>query len=379
MALATWPRPRLRLGMVGGGLGGNIGSAHRSAALLDGRWDLVAGALSRDPQRGRDSAAVWQIAPDRAYAGAAEMAAAEAPRPDGIQAVTICTPNADHHGSAMAFLQAGIHVICDKPLTTSPDLARELAAAAEEKALVFAVTHTYSGYPMVRAARRMIAEGRIGQVRSVAVEYLSQYQTNGASGWQNDPDQNGPLGAVAGTGTHAHHLAEFVTGLRVTELSADLARLGPGNRLDDHATMHLRFSNGARGLLWNSTVAVGNENGLSIRVHGEKGGLSWHQERPEFLSYTPFGGALRVLQRGSDEIDPGDTEPSRLPAGHPEGYLEAFANLYSEIADTIQARLDGVEPPSSVFPTVEDGVRGVLFMHAALESSRHGSRFVPLP
>ncbi|MTE01945.1 gfo/Idh/MocA family oxidoreductase [Paracoccus sp. YIM 132242] len=375
MRLANWPRARLRLGMVGGGLGGNIGAAHRTAALMDGRWDLVAGALSRDPRRGAESARAWQIAPDRSYPNAAEMAEAEAGRNDGIQAVAICTPNADHHPSAMAFLKAGIHVICDKPLTTSVALAEELVRTAKDQGLIFAVTHTYSGYPMVRAARRMIAAGQIGEVRSVSVEYLSQYHTAGSEGWQNDPARNGPLGAVAGTGTHAHHLAEFITGRRVTELSADLASLGPGNRLDDHATMHLRFDNGARGCLWNSTIAPGNQNGLSIRVHGSTGGLSWHQERPEELAYTPFGGATRLLYRNGAEVAAGAFELSRVPAGHPEGYLEAFANLYSEIAEAVTARLDGSADPEVAFPTVEDGLRGVRFMFAALSSARNESRF----
>lgn len=378
MVLANWPRRRLRLGMVGGGIGGNIGTVHRTAALLDGRWDVVAGALSRNAQRGRESAALWQIEPDRAYASAEEMALGEAARPDGIDAVAICTPNADHHPSAMAFLKAGIHVICDKPLTTVPALADELVHATDAKNLIFAVTHTYSAYPMVRAARQMVASGVIGKVRSVAVEYASEYQTAGAEGWQNDPELSGPLGIVAGTGTHAHHLAEFVTGLRVTEISADLATLVAGNRLDDHVTMHLRFSNGARGYLWNTTLAPGNANGLSIRVYGDKGGISWHQESPEILSYTPTGEATRLLKRGSKEAGSEAAAVSRVPAGHPEGYLEAFANLYSEIAQAIADRNEGLEANEFGFPTVKDGARGVRFMHAALRSARSESRFVAL-
>jgi predicted dehydrogenase len=364
--------------MVGGGIGGNIGTAHRTAALMDGRWDVVAGALSRDPARGRESAALWQIAPDRAYASAAAMAEAEAARADGIDAVAICTPNADHHPAAMTFLKAGIHVICDKPLTTDPALADELAETARSAGLIFALTHTYSGYPMVRAARELIAAGRIGSVRSVAVEYASDYQTLGADGWHNDPALSGPLGIVAGTGTHAHHLAEFVTGLRVVELSADLATLVAGNRLDDHATMHLRFSNGARGYLWNTTLAPGNANGLSIRVYGEKGGISWHQEHPETLAFSPLGEATRLLTRGSSEAGPAAAAVTRVPAGHPEGYLEAFANLYSEIAEAIAAHRQGGMAQAFYFPTVEDGVRGVRFMHAALRSARALSKFVAL-
>ncbi len=378
MTLAQWPRRRLRLGMVGGGIGGNIGTAHRTAALMDGRWDLVAGVLSRDAERGRQSAALWQIDPARSYDTVEAMAKAEAAREDGIDAVAICTPNYDHHPSAMAFLEAGIHVICDKPLTTHVALAEELAATARAKNVIFAVTHTYSGYPMVRAAREMIATGRLGAVRSVAVEYASEYQTNGAEGWQNDPELSGPLGIVAGTGTHAHHLAEFVTSLRVTELSADLATLVPGNRLDDHVTMHLRFSNGARGYLWNTTLAPGNTNGLSIRVYGDKGGIAWHQERPETLAFTPTGGVTRLITRGSEEAGGAASRATRVPTGHPEGYLEAFANLYCGIADAIAAYEEGKQSGPFDFPTVEDGARGVRFMHAALRSAGSDSRFVAL-
>jgi len=344
---------------------------------MDGRWDVVAGALSRDASRSCESAALWQIDPERAYPSAQLMAQAEAARHrDGIDAVAICTPNADHHPTAMAFLKAGIHVVCDKPLTTSPELADELAATARDAGLIFAVTHTYSGYPMVRAARELVACGRIGSVRSVAVEYASDYQTRGAEGWQNDPALSGPLGIVAGTGTHAHHLAEFVTGLHVVELSADLATLVSGNRLDDHATMHLRFSNGARGYLWNTTLAPGNANGLSIRVYGEKGGISWHQEKPETLAYSPLGEATRLLRRGDGEAGLAAAAVTRVPAGHPEGYIEAFANLYSEVAEAIVAHREGCPTKTFSFPTVEDGVRGVRFMHAALQSARNRSSFV---
>lgn len=380
MVLATWPRPRLRLGMVGGGLGGNIGVSHRTTALMDGRWDLVAGALSRDAGRARASAEAWQISPERAYTDYATMAAAEAVRADGIDAVTICTPNSGHHPIAMAFLDASIHVICDKPLTVSPDLADELLATARARGRIFAVTHTYSGYPMVRMAREMIAAGELGDIRSCAVEYVSQYQTElgDPDDWQNDPAISGPLGIVAGTGTHAHHLIEFVTGARVVELSADLATLVPGHRLEDHATMHLRFDNGARGYLWNTTVAPGNENGLSFRVYGAKGGLAWHQEHPNHLLHSPLNVPTRILTRGGFGTGPAVRSTSRVPAGHPEGYLEAFANLYAEIADAVWAAKAGLPMPASQFPTVEDGARGVRFMFAARTSAFQNSRFVEL-
>lgn len=380
MNLSKWATRRLRLGMVGGGQGGNIGTSHRIAALMDGRWELVAGSLSRDVARARASAANWLIAPDRAYSGYAEMAVAEAARPDRIDAVTICTPNSSHHEIAMAFLRQGTHIICDKPLTTSLKKAVELVHAAKVAGVIFAVTHTYSGYPMVRIAREMIAAGELGEIRSCAVEYVSQYQTEmgHSTDWQNDPAISGRLGVVAGTGTHAHHLAEFVTGQRVTELSADLATLVPGHLLDDHATMHLRFDKGARGYLWNTTVAPGNENGLSIRVYGSTGGIAWYQESPNQLQFTRLGHPTQVITRGGPYQTRSAQDWIRVPSGHPEGYLEAFANLYAEIAEAIAARQAGAPLSGHLFPTVEDGARGVRFMLAALASAQDGSRFVRL-
>jgi predicted dehydrogenase len=367
---------RLRLGMVGGGLRCNIGRSHRAAALLDGRWDLVAGALSRDPEVNRASAARWLIAPDRIYDRPDLMARAEAERDDGIDAVTICTTNDTHHAIACAFLDAGIPVICDKPLAISVEEANDLEARAEREGAFFAVTYNYSGYPLVRMAREMIARGDLGTVRSVAVEYLSEYQAGPDDGhWQTDPARSGPLGVVAGTGSHAFHLTEFVTGLRITELSAELSSLVAGRRLDDHATMHLRFSNGARGHLWCTTVALGNENGLSFRVFGSKGSLAWSQEQPNHMIFARLGEQPRTLTRGGYDGTPAALAATRLPSGHPEGYLEAFANLYSEIADAIAA---GQAAPARewLFPTVADGARGVRLMFAALRSAQSDSRFV---
>ena len=376
---AAQPR-RLRLGMVGGGRAGNIGRSHRHAALLDGKWDLVAGALSTDPDRARASAADWLIASDRAYASYALMAADEAARHDGIDAVTICTPNDSHHAIARAFLDHGIHVICDKPLTTSMEAALDLVRATRKAGVIFAVTHTYSGYPLVRLARDLVAAGELGEIRSIAVEYVSQYQSELSPGddWQNDPARSGPLGVVAGIGTHAHHLAAFISGLTLTELSAEMASLVPGHRLDDHATMHLRYSNGARGHLWCTTVAPGNENGLRIRLHGSKGGLAWAQEHPNHLTLSRLNEQPRLLSRGGFVSTPSAAAATRVPSGHPEGYLEAFANLYSDIADAVWLHRAGAAPVSGgpIFPTVEDGARGVRFMFAALESSKNDGRFV---
>lgn len=366
--------------MVGGGLGGNIGRSHRAAALLDGHWDLVAGTLSRNPGVAAASAARWLIAPDRSYTDFRQMAEQEASRADRIDAVTICTHNDMHHVIARAFLDCGIDVICDKPLTTSLDSARDLVHAVRATGRRLFVTYTYSGYPMVRQARDLIRAGELGELRSVVVTYASQYQTElgDPNNWQNDPAASGPLGIVANTGTHAFHMVEFVSGLRVEQLSADLAILVPGHRLDDHATMHLRFDNGARGFLWNTTLAPGNENGLSFQIYGSRGGLSWQQEHPNHLRFTPTNKQTRILTRGGFETSPAADAATRVPSGHPEGYLEAFANLYTDIALDLQP-VDQDARAQNLCPTVKAGARGVAFMFAALDSSRAESRFVPLP
>jgi predicted dehydrogenase len=270
-------------------------------------------------------------------------------------------------------------VVCDKPLTTGRDKADDLVRRAATAGVLFAVTYNYSGYPLVRMAREMVARGDIGDVRSVAVEYLSQYQTDPAEGedWQTDPVRSGPLGVVAGIGTHAFHLVEFVSGLRVAELSADLASLVGGRRLEDHAMMHLRFGNGARGSLWCTTLAPGNENGLRIRIYGSGGGIEWAQEHPNQLLFARKHEQPQIISRGGFVQTASARSATRLPSGHPEGYLEAFANIYGDVADAIWDRLLGrTSPTEPLLPTVEDGARGVHFMWAALESARVGSRFV---
>ena len=368
---------KLRLGLIGGGRGGYIGAIHRTAATLDGHWQVVAGALSRNMEVCRASAADWGISPDRAYPDFQAMIAAEVARPDPIDAVAICTTNETHFDIASACLNAGLHVMCEKPLTLFPKEAWALVDLARARDAVFAVGHCYSGYPMVRQARAMVARGELGKIRSVVTEYASQYgaEQNYTMPWLDDPKRSGPSGVVAGTGTHALHLTEFVTGLRVAELSADLAALVPGHVLEDHATMHLRFDGGARGMLWNTSIACGNENGLSIRVYGETGGLRWHQETPTVLEYFPLKGARRTLTRAGFDTDDACTDWTRLPYGHPEGYQEAYANLYVEFG---QAILNGTRG-GHLFPTVEDGARGVDFVHAALKSSGQNAAFVPMP
>ncbi|TIU58970.1 MAG: Gfo/Idh/MocA family oxidoreductase [Mesorhizobium sp.] len=366
---------RLRLGMVGGGGSSSIGPSHASAARLDGRWELVAGVFSRNPERTRQVARDLFIDPQRAYADHTEMAAREAERPDGIDAVTICTFNETHYEIADAFLAKGIHVICDKPLVVNREHARALSARVAETGRLLAITYTYSGYPMVRMARDMIAGGRLGQVLSVQVEYAHQYQTQafGKKEWQHDQTKAGALGVVASLGTHAFHLAEYVSGLRVEALAADLASLR--NPLDDHVNMLLRFEGGARGALWTTSIAHGCPNGLALRVFGSDAAITWHQEHPEQLTFTASGQQPVVFARGGAGVSAGAKAASRIPAGHPEGYLEAFANIYSAVARAISEGRN--TPDNGDFPTVHDGARGVGFMFTALRSAGAGSVFVP--
>ncbi len=384
---ASGPQRRLRLGMVGGGRGAFIGAVHRIAARLDDRYELVAGALSSDPERARASGVDLFLAPDRCYASFAEMAQAEAARDDRIDAVAIVTPNHMHHPAAKAFLEAGIHVICDKPMTTTIEDAEDLAATVERTGLVFALTHNYTGYPMVRQARAMVEAGELGRIRVVQVEYPQDWLTTRLedsgqkqAAWRTDPAQSGIAGCVVDIGTHAFQLAEFVTGLRCTGLAADLTSFVEGRRLDDNAHMMLRYDNGAKGMLWASQVAPGHENGLRLRVYGDKGGLEWFQEQPNHLRFSPFGEPPRIITRGGPGANPAAGHATRIPSGHPEGYLEGFAQLYRDTADLIGARLGWGEPDpqARLVPTVQDGVRGVRFIHAAVESSRQGAAWVTL-
>ena len=375
----------LRLGMVGGGRGAFIGGVHRLCARMDGQYELVAGALSSDPQRAKESGADLGLAPDRVYTSFAEMAAAEAQRPDGIEVVSIVTPNDSHHAIARAFLDRGIDVICDKPMTTRVEDALDLVQAVRRTGLVFGVTHNYTGYPMVRQAREMALVGELGTIRVVQVEYVQDWLTTKLedtgqkqAAWRVDPARAGAGGCLGDIGTHAYNLVGFVTGLLVRELAADLSRFVPGRRLDDNVHMLLRFENGARGMLWGSQVAPGNENGLRLRVYGEKGGLEWSQEHPNQLRFAPVGRPPRVLARGGPDLGPAASRATRIPAGHPEGYLEAFANLYRDLAEQIRARRGKRAPDRAALlvPTVEDGAHGVQFIHAAVESSARNGAWV---
>lgn len=379
---------RLRLGMVGGGPGGFIGAVHRIAARLDDRFELVAAALSSDPARSKAAAADLHIASDRAYGSFTDMAKGEADRPDRIDAVAIVTPNHLHYAPAKAFLEAGIHVICDKPLTTTLDDAIDLARIVRRTGLLFAVTHNYTGYPMVRQARQMIADGELGPIRVVNVEYAQDWlatplEKTGQKQalWRTDPAQSGPAGSLGDIGTHAFNLASFVTGLNCKELAAELSTFVPGRRLDDNVQIMLRFSEGARGQLWASQVATGNQNNLRLRVYGEKAGIEWRQEEPNGLWFAQLGKTPTMIYRAGPGATPAAAHASRIPGGHPEGYLEAFAQLYVDTAEQISARLENRSPASSslLVPTVEDGVAGMRFVSAVIESSQRNAAWTQLP
>ncbi len=373
--------------MIGGGRGAFIGPVHRMAARLDDRYEFVAGVLSADPQRARDSGADLLLEANRCYTTVDEMLRAESARPDRVDVVAIVTPNHLHHASAKKFLEAGFHVICDKPLTTTIADAEDLRSGAERMQRVLAVTYNYSGYPLVRHAREMIASGELGELRVVQVEYAQDWlstalETEGQkqAAWRADPEKGGAAGTVGDIGAHAFHLAEFVTGVPVAQIAADLSTHVAGRSLDDNAQMLLRFANGARGALWASQVASGNENGLRLRIYGEKGGLEWSQEAPNHLRFTRYGETPRLIARGGAGVGLAAASATRIPAGHPEGYIEAFAQVYRDIADLITASDEKSAPSAGALlvPTVKDGVRGVRFIHAAVESSRRDAAWMTI-
>ena len=379
---------RIRLGMVGGGEGAFIGAVHRIAARLDDHYELVAGALASTPPKAKRSGLALGLAADRIYTDYAAMARAEAARADGIEVVAIVTPNHLHAAVAEAFLKAGIHVICDKPLATTAKAARRLQAVAAKHGRIFAMTYNYTGYPMVRQARQMVRDGLLGEVRVIQVEYAQDWLTESleASGqkqaaWRTDPARSGAGGCVGDIGTHAYQLAGYVGGVEATELCAELSTFVDGRRLDDNVQVMLRFAGGARGALWASQVAPGNENNLRLRVYGSRGGIEWRQEQPNQLQWSPFGRPTQTISRASIAAGPAAARASRLPAGHPEGYLEAFATLYSEIAQAIRAARPGGPKADAAahFPGLVDGVRGVEFIEAAVASSARGGRWVRLP
>jgi predicted dehydrogenase len=369
--------------MVGGGRGAFIGEAHRIAARLDDRYELVAGALSSDPQRAIESGRDLRLDPMRCYGDWRGMANAEATRKDGIDVVSVVTPNASHHAICKTFLEAGINVICDKPLTTTFAEAQDLLAMVRRTGRLLGVTYTYTGYPMVREARALIEAGALGAVRVVQVEFALGWLSGPGEGdskqaaWRTDPAQAGPSFIVGDLGTHCFHLSEFVTGRRTAALAADLQTMVPGRRLEDNAHILLRFDNGARGAMWVSAVAAGEQVGLRLRVYGEKGHIAWEQSDPDKLTFALQSEAARTLVRGRSGLSPAAKRATRIVAGLPEGYFEAFATLYRDYADILVARQAGAAPdPLALWaPMAEDGVRGMAFVEAALASNADGARW----
>lgn len=372
---------RIRLGMVGGGRDAFIGAVHRIASRIDDRFELVAGAFSSTPEKSKASAADLGIAPDRAYGDFTEMAKREARLKSGIEAVAIVTPNHMHFAPAREFLKRGIHVICDKPLTATLADAKKLVKAAESSGALFVLTHNYTGYPLVRQARAMVEAGELGEIRLVHAEYPQDWLTveedNKQAQWRTDPARSGAGGAIGDIGTHAFNLASFVSGLELESLSADMQSFVPGRRLDDNCHVMLRWQGGARGMIWASQVAPGNENGLRLRVYGTKGGLDWVQANPNYLVHSPFGEPTRILTRGGPGTGGAAARVTRVPPGHPEGYLEAFATIYTEAAEAIQARREGRQAdPSVIYPSLQDGLKGMQFVDACVRSSARNAAWV---
>ena len=371
---------RIRMGMVGGGRDAFIGAVHRNAAALDGEIDFVAGALSSTPEKARASGGDLGLRDDRNYGSWEEMLERELARPEEerIDFVSIVTPNHVHFPVAKAFAEAGFHVICDKPLVHTVEQARELIAIVERTGMVFAVTYNYTGYPMVKQARHMIREGRLGELRKVIVEYnqgwlATRLEETGLkqAGWRTDPARSGVAGAIGDIGSHAENLVATVTGLEIDTLCADLTTFVPGRRLDDDGNLLIRYTSGARGVLIASQIEVGEENDLRLRVYGSEGSLSWRQEDPNELIFKTLAGPTQRLTRGNDYLCEAAQRASRIPSGHPEAFLEAFANVYLAAARSMRARAEGREPDEfeSDYPTVVDGARGVHFITKTVESA----------
>ena len=377
---------KIKLGMVGGGEGAFIGEVHRIAARMDERFHLCAGALCSDPERSLKSALDLGLPEDRSYSDYKEMAISESQRDDGINFVSIVTPNHLHHPIAKAFLEVGINVICDKPMTMNSEEAQGLIDISESSGLIFAVTYNYSGYPLIREAREIIKKGDLGSIRIIKVEYIQDWLTEPIentgqkqASWRVDPKKSGIGGSIGDIGTHAFHLAHFVTQQLPNKISADLSCFVEGRELDDNAHILMRYESGAKGMIWSSQVAPGNENNLKIQIYGEKGGLIWQQENPNELILNLLNQPSRRLTRGSSFVGDQSARLTRIPAGHPEGYLEGFANIYREVADEFSAKISG-KPISKdiLYPTSKEGLYGVSFIEAAIESNSKDSVWTDL-
>ena len=376
---------KLKLGMVGGGQGAFIGSVHRIASRIDDHYELVAGSLASNPEIAHASAKELGIAEDRSYATYSEMAEKESNLENGIDVVSIVTPNHLHYPIAEAFIKKGIHVICDKPLTHNLEDAEKFFECVRNSSALFALTHNYTGYPMVRQAREMCRNGSIGKLRVIQVEYAQDWLTlpienegQKQASWRTDPSKAGMGGSIGDIGSHAFNLADFITGAKLTELCADISSFVEGRKNDDNANVLLRYENGVKGMLWSSQVAPGNENALKIRIYGDKGGLEWEQENPNYLRVDIFGEAKKIIRRAGNETIDVAGRVTRIPPGHPEGYLEGFANIYSDFAKQIMALKNNkkIEDELLLVPSIEDGLRGVKFISTVVESGLGGSKWL---
>ena len=376
---------KIRIGMIGGGRDAFIGGVHRIALRLDGFYELVAGSFSSNFENSIETGNKLGLAKDRIYETYQEMAVKECNRSDGIDVVSIVTPNHLHVPIAKIFAEKGIHIICDKPLAFSSAEAIELKNIIENKKLIFALTHNYTGYPMVRHAKSLIQKGDLGSIRVIQAEYPQDWLTikaedNGLkqAEWRTDPKRSGGGGCIGDIGTHAFNLIRFITGLEVDELSADIHTFVKGRLLDDNAQIMLRFKGTAKGAIWSSQVAVGNENSLQIRIYGEKAGLEWKQEDPNFLYYTKFGQPTQRITRGSESASKEANDVSRIPPGHPEGYLEGFANIYSDVSKELFSKINNQkhDHSSDCYPTINDGIEGMRFIETVLESSKNNSKWI---
>ncbi len=379
---------RIKLGMVGGGQGAFIGAVHRIASRIDDRYELVAGAFSSNPERSIASGKELGINPDRNYKDYQEMISKESEREDRIDAVAIVTPNHMHHPISLAFINKGFHIICDKPLAMNLKECEELVQASVNKDIIFALTHNYTGYPMIRNAKEMCKKGELGNIRLIQAEYAQDWLTedlenkidsggNKQASWRTDPAQSGSGGCIGDIGTHAFNLIRFITGLMPQQISAELTSFVPGRKLDDNAQISIRFNGGAKGTIWSSQVAPGNENHLQVRIYGEKGGLEWCQEDPNYLYFTKFGHPKQKITRGGAGSLSSANDVTRIPPGHPEGYLEGFANIYTDVANALIAKMNNnYDAEKYNFPTVVDGLEGIRFIERSIASSSSDSSWV---
>ena len=378
---------KIRMGLVGGGRGAFIGAVHRMAAALDGQIEFVCGAFSSDPEKSKASGEDFYLDPSRVYGSYEEMIRKEKELPADVRMdfVSIVTPNHVHYGPTKMALENGFHVVCDKPLSYNLEEARDLVHTVKTSGMIFALTHNYTGYPMVKQARHMVKNGDLGKIRKVVVEYpqgwlatLLESSDQKQAAWRTDPSRSGIAGAMGDIGTHAENLAEYITGLKIKQVCADISAIVPGRALDDDGNVLLRFDNGARGVLYASQISVGEENSLSIRVYGEKAGLEWHQMEPNTLEIKYQDKPKQIYRTGVGELCTAAQAHTRIPAGHPEGYLEAFANIYRNFAKCVQARIAGeaVDPVYMDFPTVDDGLRGMEFIYKVIESGKSDTKWI---